>query len=102
MSIHNFATANLAGASGASSFFNGATSRSLRFDGGSYAHKTLSHKLVEQRVHGVFGTNQHYHDTFGFSYPYEFNSRGASGGGGTQSSARFYLNGGRITFSRTK
>ena len=37
MSIHNFATANLAGASGASSFFNGATSRSLRFDGGSYA-----------------------------------------------------------------
>ena len=41
----------------ASGFFNGATSRSLRFDGGSYAHKTTSHTPSGTKVHGVFGIN---------------------------------------------
>ena len=99
MSIHNFATANLAGASGASSFYNGATSRSLRFDGGSYAHKTLSH--APSGTNGTWSVwyKPAPHNSTGFSLPYEFNARGFSGAQSTQSGARFYLNSGRIAFT---
>ena len=76
MSIHNFATANLAGASGASSFFNGATSRSLRFDGGSYAHKTLSHSPSGTKGTWSVWYKPAPHNSTGFSLPYEFNARG--------------------------
>ena len=99
MSIHNFATANLAGASGASSFFNGATSRSLRFDGDSYAYKTLSH--VPSTTKGTWSVwyKPTSHQGAGFSYPYDFNTRGWSGGNASQSSARFYFDSGRIAFT---
>ena len=95
MSIHNFATANLAGASGASSFYNGATSRSLRFDGGSYAHKTLSHTPDAQKGTWSLWYKPSPDGTTGWSLPHSINSRGYAGGGGSQAEASLYLNSGR-------
>lgn len=95
MSIHNFATANLAGASGASSFYNGATSRSLRFDGASYASKTLSHTPSGTKGTWSLWYKPAPNDGTGWSLPHSINSRGFSGGGGSQAEASLYLNSGR-------
>ena len=99
MSIHNFATANLAGASGASSFYNGATSRSLRFDGGSYAHKTLSHAPSGTKGTWSVWYKPSPNGSGGWGGYSEINARGYSGASSTQSGARFYLSSGRIAFT---
>ena len=99
MSIHNFATANLAGASGSRGFYNGATSRSLRFDGGSYAHKVLSHTPSTTKGTWSLWYKPSPNGAGGWGGSMEINARGWSGGSGSQSGARLYFNNGRIAFT---